>query len=136
LPDNKITGTDWLFAHPTSENEKYFITAVKRTNTLLDLGFNVYCPSVFIYFLNSRKPRTYEFWLDLMIGTLDRYDGLILAPEWSTSHECWLLFGYFLAQRKPVMYYEKLIKVNENEKDYLVEENQGPEQEGPEPLQG
>jgi len=99
----------WIFGHPFSENREYFMVAVKRTNELLDLGYIVYCPNIAIYFLNTNEPRPYEFWLDYMLPLLYNYDGVILAPEWRESNECWWLFGHFLGQGKKYKYFENLV---------------------------
>jgi len=62
--------------------------SIEITNELLDKGFNIFNPLTHSHSLDEFYQRASEFWYDLDLLFLERFDGIIMAPGWESSKGC------------------------------------------------
>ncbi len=83
---------------PSGQNQvkNNVMRSIELTNKLMDKGFNIFNPLTHSHSLDSQKHRKSEFWYDLDLLFLERFDGIIMSPEWQHSKGCMKEFQFAL----------------------------------------
>lgn len=106
-------------SHPKSPQGSGIIegnlhNSIKITNELLDKGYYIFNPLTHSHYLHKQKERDSDFWYDLDLEFLGRFNGIILCPGWDLSKGCKKEFQLALAISKSskfeILFYEDIIK--------------------------
>lgn len=104
----------YYLAHPFSAPTKQeridnLLESIKKTDQLIQLGFNIFNPLAHSYLQDFYIPKPESFWYDLDLKILERMDGLILTPNWQKSKGCKMEFERATELQLEILDYEELI---------------------------
>jgi len=106
----------YYLAHPYSGDEEGNVrSSIYYTNLLLDAGYLIFNPLTHSHPLDKIQKRDPNFWYDLDLAFLKRFDGIIMTPDWKISKGCKMELDLANNLIKKgvlfkILYYEDLIK--------------------------